>query len=367
MLIGFYCILCHNFLLNQELKQKNELNFMNNNIKDKYIKKYFEKIPHPPFDAELNAILPEVLKTLTIPLTSDLIYKAREASTLGALTDDQIRRDGSFVFDEINIPGPMNAQNLPLIVCKPTATPGPHPVIYNIHGGGMVSGNNRTAELLGELNRAEVLQMAVVSPNYRLAPEHPDPAPVEDCYAALVWLHKNSQSYGLDPRKIIISGNSAGGGLAAGTALLARDKNGPPLIGQMLQCPMLDDRCDTFSSKQMKGVGVWESTSNLTGWSALLGDRRGGKNVSCYAAPARAAVLSGLPPTFIDVGVVEALRDDSISYANRIWQAGGDAELHVWSGAFHSFDQWVPGAIVSKSADAVRIAWMRRLLNTTLG
>lgn len=321
-----------------------------------------ETISHPPFDPELYSVLPKIIEKLNIPLTPDCIGKAREATASGSLTDDQIRRGGAFYFEERDIPGLEGTPNISVIICRPTATLGPHPVIYNIHGGGMVAGNNRTAELTRELNRAEILQMAVVSPNYRLAPEHPDPAPVEDCYAALVWIAEHSKSLALDSKRIIISGNSAGGGLAAGVALLARDRKGPALIGQMLQCPMLDDRCDTFSSKQMKGVGLWESTSNFTGWSALLGDRRGGEHVSYYAAPARAKDLSYLPSTFIDVGVVEALRDDSFSYANRIWQAGGDAELHVWSGAFHSFDQWVPDAIVSKSADEVRVAWMQRLL-----
>ncbi|MDP3372316.1 MAG: alpha/beta hydrolase [Candidatus Paracaedibacteraceae bacterium] len=319
-------------------------------------------VSHPPFDDELKPILHEILKKIKVPFTLDLIDKAREAMNLGSLTDDQIRRGGAFEFEEKKIPGPEGAPSISVIVCRPRATPGPHPVIYNIHGGGMVSGNYRTAELARELNRAEALQMAVVSVNYRLAPENPDPAPVEDCYAALVWLVKHSKSLKLDANRIIVSGNSAGGGLAAGVALLARDRGGPFLIGQMLQCPMLDDRCDSFSIKQMKGVGLWESTSNLTGWSALLGDKRGTESVSCYAAPARAKNFSGLPPAFIDVGAVEALRDEAVFYANHIWQAGGDAELHVWSGAFHSFDQWAPDAIVSKSADQVRIDWMRRLL-----
>lgn len=317
---------------------------------------------HPPFDKELEMALPSILQKLNLPLTMNLIDKAREATILGSLTDDEIRRGGAFNFEERDIPGPQDEPNIPIIICKPTATSGPYPIIYNIHGGGMVAGNYRTAELSCELNRAQVLQMAVVSPNYRLAPENPDPVPVKDCYAALAWLSEHAQSLELDANRIIISGNSAGGGLAAGVTLMARDRGGPSLIGQMLQCPMLDDRCDTFSIKQMKGIGLWESTSNLTGWSALLGERRGGENVSYYASPARAKDLSGLPPAFIDVGAVEALRDDSFFYANRIWQAGGDAELHVWSGAFHSFDQWVPDAIVSKSADEVRIAWMRRLL-----
>lgn len=316
----------------------------------------------PPFDRELADPLRDILQTLPVPLTPHLIPRSRELTVTGSLTNEQISRGGAFVLDEHTVPGPSGAPDISLIICRPTATPGPHAVIYNIHGGGMVAGNNRTAELAGELKRAEALQLAVVAVNYRLAPEHPDPAPVEDCYAGLTWLAENAGSLRLDPRRIIVSGNSAGGGLAAGVALLARDRRGPHLIGQMLQCPMLDDRCNSVSAEQMRDVGVWDTRSNLTGWNALLGARRGGDDVSCFAAPARATDLSGLPPTFIDVGSVESLRDEAVDFASRIWQDGGEAELHVWSGAFHSFDQWVPEAIVSRSADGVRVAWMRRLL-----
>lgn len=321
--------------------------------------------PPPPFDRELEKPLTGILKKLPSPLTFDLIPRSRELTKIGSLTDEEICRNDAFEVEERIIPGPLGAPDISVIICRPRATKGPHPVIYNIHGGGMVAGNNRTAELAGELNRAEELQLAVVAVNYRLAPESPDPAPVEDCYAGLVWLAENASQLNFDPNKIIISGNSAGGGLAAGVALLARSRKGPVLLGQMLQCPMLDDTCSTISAIQMKEKGVWNTLSNITGWTALLGPRRGTKDVSCFAAPARASDLSGLPPAFIDVGSVEALRDEAINYASRIWQYGGEAELHVWGGAFHSFDQWVPEAIVSQSADSVRIAWMQRLLNSS--
>jgi acetyl esterase/lipase len=230
----------------------------------------------------------------------------------------------------------------------------------------MVAGNNRTIELACELARAEQLQVAVAAVDYRLAPENPDPVPVEDCYAGLTWLAAHAAELGLDSNRIIVSGNSAGGGLAAGLALLARDRGGPALIGQMLQCPMLDDRCGTPSSAQLADAGLWDGTSNRAGWTALLGDRRSTENVSCYAAPARAEDLAGLPPMLIDVGSHEALRDEALAYATRVWHAGGDAELHVWGGAFHSFDEWVPQALVSRAANEVRVTWLRRLLNRSL-
>jgi acetyl esterase/lipase len=316
----------------------------------------------PPLDPELVAPLREILRTLPTPLTPELIADRRSRTIAGSLSDEDIRRGGAFDLDERTVPGPPGAPDISLIICRPTATAGPHPVIYNVHGGGMVAGNNRTVELACELARAEELQLAVVAVEYRLAPEHPDPMPVEDCYAGLVWLSEHAPMLGLDPDRIIISGNSAGGGLAAGTALLARDRGGPALFGQMLQCPMLDDRCNTPSAQQLREVGLWDGRSNLAGWTALLGCRRGTADVTLYAAPARATDLSGLPPLFVDVGSVEALRDEAIDYASRVWIAGGQAELHVWSGAFHSFDEWVPDALVSVAANQARISWLRRLL-----
>ena len=129
----------------------------------------------------------------------------------------------------------------------------------------------------------------------------------------------------------------------------------------MLLCPMLDDRNNTVSSVQMAGRGVWDHTANATGWGALLGDAAGGPDVSPYAAPARATDLSGLPPTFVDVGSAETFRDEDVAYANRIWQAGGRAELHVWPGGYHGFDAFAPAAAVSQDAKAARIKWLDRL------
>jgi acetyl esterase/lipase len=125
---------------------------------------------------------------------------------------------------------------------------------------------------------------------------------------------------------------------------------------------MLDDRCDTVSARQMEAVGVWDTRSNRTGWDALLGSRRGRADVSAYAAPARAEDLAKLPPVFIDAGSAESLRDEAVAFASRIWAAGGEAELHIWGGAFHSFDQWAPGAVVSAAAEAARMSWLRRIL-----
>lgn len=318
--------------------------------------------PAPPLDRELKEPMRAVLADMPSPLTPELIPDRRRRSAAGRLSDDEVRRGGAFETEEVRVPRPQG--EISLLVCRPTASPGPHGVVYHLHGGGMVAGSDRSTELVGDLRRAEELQLAVVSVDYRLAPENPDPVPVEDCYAGLAWIADNAEALGLDRDRVVLSGVSAGGALAAGLALMARELDGPRVLGQMLLFPMLDDRCDTLSMAQLERTGLWDGHSNRTGWTALLGDRRGGREVSCYAAPTRASDLAGLPPAYLEVGAVEALRDETIAYASRIWEVGGDAELHVWSGAFHCFDEWVPQAAVSHAAHDARKSWLRRLLGS---
>jgi acetyl esterase/lipase len=261
------------------------------------------------------------------------------------------------------VPGPQGEPDISLLICRPTApaSAGARPVIYHVHGGGMVIGNNRVGVDV-PLAWAQALDAVVVSVEYRLAPEHPHPAPIEDVYAGLLWTADHAAELGGDPERIVIAGASAGGGLCAALALLTRDRKGPQPIGQVLMCPMLDDRNDTPSTYQMAGLGVWDRTANETGWTALLGSRRGGPDVPAYAAPARAEDLTGLPPAFLDVGSAETFRDEVVAYASRIWQAGGVAELHVWPGGFHGFDGFAPQAALSQSARAAHVNWLRRLL-----
>ena len=169
---------------------------------------------------------------------------------------------------------------------------------------------------------------------------------MEDCYAGPVWTHAHATELGGDPDQILIVGASAsaGGGLAAGVALMARDRQGPPLIGQVLMCPMIDDRNETPSSHELDEEGVWDRTSNDTGGDALLGDRRKTDVVSVYAAPSHATDLSGLPPAFVDVDSVETFRDEDVDYAVRPWLAGVQAELYVWPSGIHGFDLLAPQA-----------------------
>jgi acetyl esterase/lipase len=318
--------------------------------------------PPPPFDPDVAAFLAGMGDAFPRELTADLIPALRQPNPLlPPPSDDDLRRGGAFEVTDRLVPGPEGAPEVSLLICRPTGVTTPVAAVYHIHGGGMIVGDNRLG-LEQFVAWAEELRAVVVSVEYRLAPETPHPGPVEDCYAGLTWTADHAAELGIDPDRIVIAGASAGGGLTAAVGLLARDRGGPALAGQMLQCPMLDDRNDTPSARQMTGAGIWDSTANRTGWTALLGDARGGPDVSPYAAPARATDLSGLPPTFIDVGSAETFRDEAVAYASRIWQAGGTAELHVWPGGCHGFAALVPRAAISRAAVAAQLDWLRRVL-----
>ncbi|ADH67642.1 MULTISPECIES: alpha/beta hydrolase [Nocardiopsis] len=314
--------------------------------------------PRPALDPELAAALTLLGDEITPSITPDMIPSLRQRRAHLLPTDTTLHP----AYTETPHHAPSHDHTpIPLIHWHPTHTTAPTGALYWIHGGGMIMGSHRGTEIPGLLETAHELDLALISVDYRLAPEHPHPTPVEDCYAGLTWITDNATDLGLDPTRIVIGGGSAGGGLAAATTLLARDRGGPALQGQLLICPMLDDRNDTVSSHQMAGTGVWDRTSNATGWTALLGTHAGGPDVSPHAAPARAQDLSGLPPAFLDVGSAETFRDEVVDYASRIWQAGGSAELHVWPGGFHGFDGIAPQAALSRSARAQRLPWLRRI------
>lgn len=316
--------------------------------------------PPPPLDPELAAALGPLGAEAPESLSMDDIGPLRRRNAeLADFLD--LTADGRFEVSRRTVPGPPDAPDVSLLVCRPAAAAGPLPVLYHVHGGGMVIGDNRVG-VDEPLAWAGELGAVVVSVEYRLAPEHPHPAPIDDVHAGLLWTADHAAEIGGDPERIVLVGASAGGGLTAALALLLRDRGGPQVLGQMLLCPMLDDRNDTPSSHQMAGTGTWDRGSNETGWTALLGEARGGPDVSPYAAPARATDLSGLPPAYLDVGSAEIFRDEVVGYATRIWQAGGAAELHVWPGGVHGFDGLAPTAHLTRTARSTHLDWLTRLL-----
>ena len=316
-------------------------------------------VARPPFDPELEAVLALLGEQLPPSITPEMIPLLRQGSPVSLDPDAVLAEVGVERVDH-TIPG-HEGGSIEVSVLRRIGRTGVGPGIFHTHGGGMIIGDRFVG--LGQILPWIIEHDAVaVTVEYRLAPEFPDPYPVEDCYAGLVWTADHAAELGIDPDRLIIAGASAGGGLAAGTALLARDRRGPALAGQVLIYPMLDDRDATVSTAQIDGVGVWDRTSNLTGWTALLGARRGTEDVSIYAAPARATDLSGLPPAFIDCGSVEVFRDEDVQYATALWHAGVQAELHVWPGGFHGFDLMAPHTAIAQAMTAARDAWVGRIL-----
>jgi acetyl esterase/lipase len=311
-----------------------------------------------PFDPELAAFLTATAGMFPLGMMHNDIAQLRAR---GEITLEMAIGDAAVTCTDHEIPGHGGATIL-VSVIAPRDRPPAGPGIYHMHGGGMVMGNRYIGGDV--LARWAVEHGAVgVSVEYRLAPEHQAPTLVEDCYAGLVWMAENAAALGIDPDRIVVFGGSAGGGLAAGTALLARDRGGPGLLGQILQCPMIDDRSASASARQFEGEGVWDRQCNVTAWQAVLGESYGTGQVDPYSAPARMADLSNLPSTFIDVGSAETFRDEVVDYAQRIMAAGGLCELHVWPGAFHGFYTIMPEAAVSRACTAARDAWLGRLLD----
>ncbi|MFE2034680.1 alpha/beta hydrolase [Streptomyces scopuliridis] len=318
----------------------------------------------PPFDPELSVVLAAMGKEPGESVTPRNLAarQERDAAARPRPTIEDLRADGRFEVAELCVPGPPDGPDVTLVSARPAGLTGPLPLLYYMHGGAMIMGN--AWSVLPRILRewALPLELAVISVEYRLAPRTQYPGPLEDCYAGLVWAAGHAAELDIDADRVIIGGKSAGGGLAAALALLARDRGGPVPLGQLLLCPMLDDRDSTFSSHQMSGLGTWDLTSNATAWQALLGERYGAADLPPYAAPARATDLSGLPPAYIEVGSAEMFRDEDVAYANAIWQAGGRAELHVWPGACHGFDSLAPRAALSQDARDARTRWLRRVL-----
>jgi acetyl esterase/lipase len=236
------------------------------------------------------------------------------------------------------------------------APAGGWPALLDIHGGGFCVGDidmehNFCAGVARELG------VVIATPEYRLAPEHPFPAGVDDCYAALRWLHEQAATFGVDAARIGVGGQSAGGGLAAATVLLARDRGGPAVCFQFLGIPELDHRLETASMRAFVDTPMWHRGNAELSWRFYLGPDPG--PVSPYASPAIAEDLSRLPPAYVTTMEFDPLRDEGILYALRMMEAGVTVELHSFPGTFHG-SAALPTAAVSRRASHELLVALRR-------
>jgi acetyl esterase/lipase len=247
-------------------------------------------------------------------------------------------------------------------VYRPRHAAQPVPAMLWLHGGGFVFG---APEFDQENNIATVRELGILvaAIDYRLAPKHPFPAPMEDAYAALTWLHGSADALGVARGRYAIAGSSAGGGLAAGLALMAHDRGEVPVAFQLLLYPMLDDRTVLRTDVDTSNLRMWDTASNRYGWTSYLGGRApGSAGVSAYAAPARREDLSGLPPVWMGTGGFDLFHDENLAYARRLAAAGTPCELRVVAGAYHGFDAISRNARVSQDFRSSYVAALRHAL-----
>jgi triacylglycerol lipase len=282
---------------------------------------------------------------------------------LAAMRDRQIRDPGapSGAVEHCDrlAPGGPRDPDVPVRLHRERGITEPRPALISIHGGGYVTGTHRGDD--GRFDRwSPALRCVGVSVGYRLAPETPYPGPLEDCYAALRWVYQNAGDLGIDSGRIGIIGGSAGGGLAAGLALLARDRAEIPVAFQVLSYPMLDDRA---TRSGQAGAPLWGPSANQFGWRSYLSGLRPGEDVPGYAAAAHATDLAGLPPAFITVGNLDGLLDEDVDYARRLIAAGVSADLHVFADGPHAFDSVLPATAVARRAARVLEDWLESRLH----
>jgi acetyl esterase len=309
------------------------------------------------FDPELAAAIP------FLPVSTEPVDIAASREMMAAVVD--MMNEGvdvsGLTIEDRHISGSEPTREILVRVYRPAVESGLRPGILDIHGGGFTTGT--VALQHGAVSQmAREVDAVVATVEYRLAPEDPYPAGLDDCYTALEWMTNESSQLGIDPGRIAVFGSSAGGNLAAALALLARDRGGPSLCFQYLGIPELDDRLSTVSMQSFVDTPIFSRSGAVQSWEAYLGSDR--PNVTCYAAPARATDLRGLPPAFISTMEFDPLRDEGILYALRLLEAGVPVELHQYPGTFHG-SAMIADADVSKRQTTEIIDVLRRALRTT--
>ena len=255
--------------------------------------------------------------------------------------------------EEVMVPSAHGGPDIAVYLYRPADAKQGGGAILHIHGGGMVMGSARDIQTSPAMLAASA-GVPVASVEYRLAPEHPFPAPQEDCHSALVWLAGQAEALGFDAGRIVVAGESAGGGLAAALAIMARDLGGPAIAGQLLTYPMLDHRTGSDAcpyNNPTTGEFIWTRASNRFGWGALKGDYTADDDRKGWFSPSLADDLSNLPPAYIATGSLDLFFDENLDYARRLVAAGVPAEIHSYAGAIHAFNA-VPGAAIADRCNA---------------
>lgn len=320
----------------------------------------------PESRAPLSALLQNFPGGLTASWFPDNIVAGRVSHTLRVKSQQaSMPPNDRVTFEDRLIPGPAGAPEVSIRIYRPfNAKDAVLPGIFTIHSGGFISGSIQI-DHIHVCTLSELVGAVVVAVDYRLAPEHPFPAGIEDCYSVLEWFFSHAEELGVDSKRIALHGVSAGGGLTLGLALMARDRKGPQVCFQMPLYSMIDDTNTTPSAHEVVDVGVWDRSTNIQAWKWYLGSSYGTDSVSEYAAPSRAKDWSGLPPTYIDVGTVDLFRDENMQIADRICKAGVPVEFHLYPGAYHASEYFAPQAELSRRIMSSRMLAFKRALFPT--
>jgi acetyl esterase/lipase len=312
----------------------------------------------------IELVDPELRDALALwpqqPLTADTLMQRRAnlLKVIGTVAKPDLP---DITAHEVHVESAFGAGPIRVLTYRPVKSANPLPTIVHIHGGGFVAGAPEMKDVENRLLASE-LRCAIYSVDYRLAPEAPHPAPLQDIYSVFAWLHANAGRFGLDPARIGIKGESGGGGFAAAAALYARDQQGPKFAFQHLIYPMIDDQTAVREDLHPHvGEFVWTQENNYFGWRSLLGSEPGSAGVSPYAAASRAADVSGLPPTYISVGGLDLFLEENMIYADRLSRAGVPIEFHMYPRAYHGFYQATNARVTKQAERDTREALLRFL------